>query len=79
MTKMTDRQLIQRALVDAIDWQESLASAYPSGMPEREAALRLAKQYRALRQKRYGESRQPMEITMEGTVAVPFEKLMRRS
>jgi hypothetical protein len=68
--KLTDRQLVERALVDAIDWQLSFADAYPRGAPERTEALKLARQYRALRQKRYGESRQPIEIALEGTVAV---------
>lgn len=75
--RWTARELIEMALIDAIDWQESLAGAYPNGAPERREALMLAKQYRAIRKRRYGEDRQPIEVAMKDAVPMTIQELYR--
>jgi hypothetical protein len=75
---VTDCQLVRRALCDAINWQESLASAYFKGAPEHTEATDLARSYRRLMKKRYGESRLPMEIATEGMESISIQELSRR-
>jgi hypothetical protein len=50
----SDRELINRALRDAADWQMSLAAAYAhiKGSPECLQAVALAERYRALLKRR---------------------------
>lgn len=59
--KPTTRILIRRALIDAIEWQRSLACAYAHipGSPERAKALSLVEAYQAILDRRYGSRSAP--------------------
>lgn len=75
--KRSPKELIRRALEDAVSWQESLADAY-SGTPDdpdRRDALELAKQYRAMLQRRYGSSRTAVERALDGARYVTLDEL----
>lgn len=54
MPKMTDRELIRRALLDAVSWQASLAGANGADTVAGKAASLRAAQYRDLLQRKYG-------------------------
>lgn len=54
---MTDRDIVRRALYDAIGWQQGLVEAYAhiAGAPEAEEARQQIKLYRSLLRRRYGQ------------------------
>lgn len=54
MAKMTDRELIRRALLDAVSWQHSLAEANGQDTGAGKLAALRAGQYRELLVRRYG-------------------------
>ena len=77
-TKRTDRDLVRRALWDAIDWQESLAEA--QGDDEwGDKARELAKQYKSLLRRRYGERQSPIDKALEGATMITLEELRART
>lgn len=71
----TTRDLIRRALYDAIDWQNSLADAWSPGSPERQQSRDQAKAYRTILKRRYGQSSTPMETVPEGATVVSLQAL----
>lgn len=75
---MTDREAVRRALQDAIAWQESFADANERGTPERADALALARRYRALLKRRYGDSRTAAERALEGATYITLAELQAR-
>ncbi|WP_457797669.1 hypothetical protein [Methylocystis sp. S23] len=62
-------ELVRLALLDAADWQNSLADAWPHGSPQRQEALNLKAQYMRLHNRRYGKRKDPFEnaeyVTLE--------------
>jgi hypothetical protein len=54
MPKMTDRELIRRALLDALSWQSGLADANGADTGAGKIALERAALYRALIERKYG-------------------------
>lgn len=63
---MTDREIIRRALIDAIQSMISLAGCYAHipDSPERARALESVAEYRRVLKKRYGSPQTPIEIAM---------------
>lgn len=59
--KPTDREVLRRALNDAIEWEISYAGCCQAGSPERAEALAQVNRYRALLKRRYGTRDTPME------------------
>ena len=78
---MSERDLIRRALHDAIEWQMGLADAYTKmcGDPQYKRSKELVKEYRALLKKRYGTSRLPMEEVLDGMTTITLEELRKRT
>lgn len=75
----TPRELVRQALLDAIDWQRSLADAWPKGTPERQEAIDQGKAYRALMKRRYGSDETPWEVATKNATTVTLEELRRRN
>lgn len=75
---MSDRDLVRRALQDAIDWQLSLADACGSEDEWGKLAIQMAKKYKALLKKRYGVTKSPMEQALDGAEVVTLEQLRQR-
>jgi hypothetical protein len=75
---MADRDLVRAALIDAIDWQQSLGDAYRSDAPERRIAREQEAAYRKLLKRRYGTDRTPMETAMDGAPSVTIQELIKR-
>lgn len=67
---MDTKAAIRRALLDAIEWQKSIADSYNGRGPEAERALGLVKQYRAILKRRYGDDRTAQEIASEGGTSI---------
>lgn len=61
MSRPTAKMVVWQALHDAIDWQKSLADAWPEGSEERQEALDQAKRYRAMLKRRYGSSKTALD------------------
>lgn len=64
MTKrQSQKELLRRALWDAVGWQDGIADAYAhcKDATERKEALEQAKEYRRLLRKLYGEGQSRME------------------
>lgn len=74
--KLTDRELIRRALQDAIGWQESLADAQ-RGLPDEADAMGMARLYRRLMKRRYGTNRLPMEEALANAKPSGLDELRR--
>lgn len=75
---MSDRDIVRKALYDAIDWQESLADANREGSEEREYSLILAKEYRKLLKRRYGDDKTPMERAFENATTITLDDLIKK-
>lgn len=73
---MDARDLIRRALIDAIQWQESYAESWDDGK-ERADALALAKKYRQMLKRRYGDSRTPMEQVLGGAKSMSLDDIRK--
>lgn len=75
---MRERDLVRRALYDAIQWQEGLADAQ-RGMPKEFAeGVALIKAYRTLLKKRYGTDKTMMDVLDDGSVLVSVQDLPKR-
>lgn len=74
----TTGDLIRSALIDGIQWQESLAATFRPGAPERRDAQAQARGYREILMRRYGSGRTPMEQAMDGARTVTLGELRRR-
>ncbi len=55
MTKMTDRELIRLALIDASAWQHTLADANGIDTVAGKAAANKARLYREMYERKYGK------------------------
>lgn len=71
---MSDRDTIKQALHDAIAWQDSLEDAQKNSEWAGTAKAQ-AKKYRALLKKRYGNTRTPMDIQIDGATLVGLDEL----
>ncbi|MDR3502896.1 MAG: hypothetical protein P4L79_09960 [Legionella sp.] len=67
---ITQKELIRRALWDAVYWQEGLADSYGRNTPESKKALEQARAYRKLIKKKYGENMTALELMCSQATAV---------
>jgi hypothetical protein len=56
MAKMTDRELIRLALLDALSWRHALADASAPDTGSRKAYVLRAQQYRDMLDRKYNDS-----------------------
>ena len=71
---MNTKQLILHALIDAINWRESLADA-EMGSKDGLASKVMAARYRKIMIRRYGIGRTPKEQMFDRGVSVPIEEI----
>ena len=75
----SSRQVIQRALCDAIDWQVSLIDAHggPSDDPQVQEMVSVLADYRRMMKSRYGQERTPMERAGDGAETVSIFDILK--
>lgn len=76
---MSDRELVRRALWDAVAWQESLADAHRSDDPWRKDALDQAKRYKSLLRRRYADTVSVQDQMVAGSTNVTLDELRTNS